>query len=105
MQDTLQSLEAIQEKIILVQQRIEQQKKEINDLLIEKELLNEQLQKTEALQAAQHTTIADLEAQVTALKLAQTANEEEETKKTEMKKMIANMIKEVDKCLVVVNVN
>lgn len=105
MQDTLQSLEAIQEKIILVQQRIEQQKKEINDLLIEKELLNEQLQKTEALQAAQHTTIANLEAQVTVLKLAQTANEEEETKKTEMKKMIANMIKEVDKCLAVVNVN
>ncbi len=105
MQEALQSLQAIQEKIALVQQRIDQQKKEIDELLVEKEILAEQLKKSEDEKATQHATMADLEAQVQVLKLAKSLSDEDETKKAELKKMISSMIKEVDKCLAVVNVN
>ncbi len=105
MQEALQSLEAIQQKIVLVQQRIDQQKKEIDELLIEKEILTEQLKKSEDDKTAQQTTIADLQAQVQVLKLAKSLSDEDENKKADLKKMINNMIKEVDKCLAVVNVN
>ena len=105
MQEALQSLQAIQEKIALVQQRIDQQKKEIDELLVEKEILAEQLKKSEEEKFAQQSTVADLEAQVQVLKLAKSLSDEDETKKLELKKMISAMIKEVDKCLAVVNVN
>ena len=105
MQEALQSLEAIQQKIVLVQQRIDQQKKEIDELLIEKEILTEQLKKSEDDKTAQQTTIADLQAQVQVLKLAKSLSDEDENKKADLKKMINNMIKVVDKCLAVVNVN
>ena len=105
MQEALKSLEAIQQKIVLVQQRIDQQKKEIDQLLIEKEILTEQLKKSEDDKTAQQTTIADLQAQVQVLKLAKSLSDEDENKKADLKKMINNMIKEVDKCLAVVNVN
>ena len=79
--------------------------KEIDELLVEKEILAEQLKKSEDEKSVQQATVADLEAQVQVLKLAKSMSDEDETKKIELKKMISAMIKEVDKCLAVVNVN
>jgi predicted nucleic acid-binding Zn-ribbon protein len=81
MQEALQSLQAIQEKIALVQQRIDQQKKEIDDLLIEKEILAEQLKKTEEEKAAQQNTVADLQAQVKVMKLAKSLSDDDDQKR------------------------
>ena len=63
------------------------------------------MKKSEDDKTAQQTTIADLQAQVQVLKLAKSLSDEDENKKADLKKMINNMIKEVDKCLAVVNVN
>ncbi len=104
MQEALQSLETIQHKINLVQQKIESQKTELIQLHTEKEKLTEQVKNLEEEKMLQQAVINDLDAQVQAMKLAKSFSDEEDVKKTELKKMINNMIKEVDKCLAVVNV-
>ena len=105
MQEALQSLEAIQQKINLVQQKIESQKKEISDLKAENEKLLEQTMQLEEEKNKQTVVVTDLEAQIQVMKLAKQLSDEDDVKKTELKKMIGNMIKEVDKCLAVVNAN
>ena len=104
MQEALQSLETIQHKINLVQQKIESQKTELIQLHTEKEKLTEKVKNLEEEKMLQQAVINDLDAQVQAMKLAKSFSDEEDVKKTELKKMINNMIKEVDKCLAVVNV-
>ena len=104
MQEALQSLETIQHKINLVQQKIESQKTELIQLQTEKEKLAEQVKKMEEEKTLQQSVINDLDAQVQVMKLAKSFTDEEDVKKAELKKMINNMIKEVDKCLAVVNV-
>ena len=104
MQEALQSLETIQHKINLVQQKIESQKTELIQLQTEKEKLAEQVKNLEEEKTLQQSVINDLDAQVQVMKLAKSLTDEEDVKKAELKKMINNMIKEVDKCLAVVNV-
>jgi chromosome segregation ATPase len=104
MQEVLQSIEAIQQKINFVQQKIEQQKTEIATLLLDKETLVQQLATMEADKQQSANQIKDLEAQVQVMKLAKSLSDDDDIKKVELKKMISNMIKEVDKCLAVVNV-
>ena len=103
MNESLQSLEAIQQKIILVQQKIEQQKTEIEKAKAENDKLVEQLINAEESKKQSETKITELEAQMQSLKLAKSLSDEDDIKKAELKKMISNMIKEVDKCLAVVN--
>jgi hypothetical protein len=103
MNESLQSLEIIQQKIGLVQQKIEQQKIEIAAAKAENEKLIEQLINLEEEKKQSVITVADMEAQLQNLRLAKSLSDEDEVKKSELKKMISNMIKEVDKCLAVVN--
>jgi septal ring factor EnvC (AmiA/AmiB activator) len=103
MNESLQSLEIIQQKIGLVQQKIEQQKIEIATAKAENEKLIEQLINLEEEKKQSVIAVADMEAQLQNLRLAKSLSDEDEVKKSELKKMISNMIKEVDKCLAVVN--
>ena len=103
MNESLQSLEAIQQKIVLVQQKIEQQKLDLEKSKAENDKLVEQLINAEESKKVGEAKIIELEAQIQSLKLAKSLSDEDEVKKAELKKMISNMIKEVDKCLAVVN--
>jgi uncharacterized protein (DUF3084 family) len=103
MNESLQSLEAIQQKIVLVQQKIEQQKVDLEKFKAENDKLVEQLINAEESKKQSDLKITELDAQIQSLKLAKSLSDEDEVKKAELKKMISNMIKEVDKCLAVVN--
>ncbi|MEN9523690.1 MAG: hypothetical protein RL065_2067, partial [Bacteroidota bacterium] len=101
MNESLQSLEAIQQKIVLVQQKIEQQKVDLEKFKAENDKLVEQLINAEESKKQSDLKITELDAQIQSLKLAKSLSDEDEVKKAELKKMISNMIKEVDKCLAV----
>ncbi len=103
MQETITQLGSIQEKIKLVQQKIEEQKKLNADLQASNSKLEEQWMKSETEKETLQKENADLHEQVKMLKVAKALTEEEEGKKTEMKLILNEMIKEVDKCIAVIN--
>lgn len=103
MNEALSSLQNIQQKIAAIQAKLNEQKNKIEELETENSLLQEQLAATEASEKSSREKIVVLESKIVELQASTTAAEAEAAKKNEMKKQIEELLKEVDKCLTIIN--
>jgi predicted nuclease with TOPRIM domain len=103
MKDALNSLQSIQQKIGTIQVKLNEQKTRIEELETENSLLMEQLTATEQSDKKLKERVIELESKVSDLQNLQLNIDAENLKKAEMKKQIDEMLKEVDKCLAIIN--
>jgi hypothetical protein len=106
MKDTFESLESINEKINIIQQKIADQKQLISTLQHEKiewqlkaETLTNLLLEKEEVITANASIMESLKNEMLIAKEAENTLAQEDTKKKELKKALNEMLKEVDKCL------